>query len=225
MKVRDGNQVRDKAADIAVGVDLDGVKHMTLNASTPTPVNPNAGKLGLRLSCQSADGAMEFLLEQCRPRSLFGRNSVGRVDHALTLTGTVQKRLRVLPSSVVVYLLIAAGLFPRSGLSAGLGPAGRRAARHPGRHTQFPALAQARRRIGLTPLTALFGLLARPAARAASGTIRRRELLACAIDSTTLFVADGPADVSRFGYQAAGVLTETVVDLLVSRDPVCFTSS
>ena len=28
MKVRDGHQVRNKAAHIAVGVDLDGIKHV-----------------------------------------------------------------------------------------------------------------------------------------------------------------------------------------------------
>jgi hypothetical protein len=38
------------------------------------------------------------------------------VDAALTDTGAVQQRLRLLPSRVVVYLLLAAGLFTETGL-------------------------------------------------------------------------------------------------------------
>src|SRR4051812_1432220 len=37
------------------------------------------------------------------------------VDAALAETGAVQRRQRLLPSRVVVYLLLAAGLFTRSG--------------------------------------------------------------------------------------------------------------
>ena len=39
------------------------------------------------------------------------------VDAALTETHAVQQRLRLLPSRVVVYLLLAAGLFSEIGLS------------------------------------------------------------------------------------------------------------
>jgi len=38
------------------------------------------------------------------------------VDAALVETGAVQQRLRLLPSRVVVYLLLAAGLFTETGL-------------------------------------------------------------------------------------------------------------
>jgi hypothetical protein len=70
------------------------------------------------------------------------------VDAALAETNTVQKRLRVLPSRVVVYLLLAAGLFAELGygqvwarMTAGLD----------GLAVPSPApsaLAAARRRIG-----------------------------------------------------------------------------
>ncbi|WP_285631679.1 IS4 family transposase [Lentzea sp. NBRC 102530] len=122
------------------------------------------------------------------------------VDDALASTGTTQRRLRELPSRVVVYLLIAAGLFAELGycqvwarLVAGLD----------GIAVAVPsssALAQARRRIGPAPLAAVFGLLAGPAA----GAVRWRSLLVCAIDSTTLFVPDSDANLTRFPYQGGG---------------------
>lgn len=123
------------------------------------------------------------------------------VDEVLASTRTTQKRLRELPSRVVVYLLIAAGLFTELGyqqvwarLIAGL----------EGVSVAMPsssALAQARRRVGAAPLAALFRLLAGPAA----GTTRWRKLLVCAIDSTTLFVPDSPANLTRFPYQGGGM--------------------
>jgi len=122
------------------------------------------------------------------------------VDDALASTRTTQQRLRELPSRVVVYLLIAAGLFAELGycqvwarLVAGLD----------GIEVASPsssALAQARRRVGAAPLAAVFGLLAGPAA----GAARWRTLLVCAIDSTTLFVPDSGANLTRFPYQGGG---------------------
>jgi hypothetical protein len=123
------------------------------------------------------------------------------VDEALTQTKTVQSRIRDLPSRVVVYLLLAACLFPELGypgvwrkLTAGLAgiPV---AAPTPG------ALAAARRRIGMAPLRFLFDLLRGPAAVAGRGTWWRG-LLVCAIDGTTLTVADSPANLARFTKQA-----------------------
>ncbi len=121
------------------------------------------------------------------------------VDEALTQTRTVQSRIRDLPARVVVYLLLAACLFPELGypgvwakLTAGLSglPV---AAPTPG------ALAQARRRVGAAPLRWLFDLLRGPAAvpRGSRGTWWRG-LLVCAIDGTTLTVPDRPANLTRF---------------------------
>lgn len=122
------------------------------------------------------------------------------VDDTLTQTNRTQKRVRDLPSRVIVYLLIAAGLFTELGyqqvwarLITGL----------PDVSAAIPsssALTQARRRVGVAPLAALFQLLAGPA----PGTARWRELLVCAIDSTTLFVPDTPANLARFAYQGGG---------------------
>src|SRR4051794_40041252 len=89
------------------------------------------------------------------------------VDTVLDETGARQQRIRDLPSRVVVYLLLAAGLFADLGygqvwarMIAGLGGRG-------GLSVAVPtagALAQARRRIGVAPLRALFELLRGPAA-------------------------------------------------------------
>jgi hypothetical protein len=86
------------------------------------------------------------------------------VDAVLAETGTVQRRVRDLPSRVVVYLLLAGALFAEHGygqvwarMTAGLDGLGV-AVPTPG------ALAQARRRIGVAPLRALFDLLRGPAA-------------------------------------------------------------
>lgn len=119
------------------------------------------------------------------------------VDHVLVETGKVQARVRDLPSRVVVYLLLAGGLFTELGyrqvwarLVAGLdGPA-----------VAMPTssgLAQARRRVGTAPLRALFALLAGPAA----GAARWRGLLVCALDGTTVSVPDSPANLAAYGRQ------------------------
>ena len=119
------------------------------------------------------------------------------VDDVLAATGTVQARIRDLPSRVVVYLLLAAGLFAECGYRQvwsrlissldGLGVA-------------FPtssALAQARRRIGVKPLAALFALIAGPPPAAE----RWQGLLLCAIDGTTMSLPDSPANLNTYGRQ------------------------
>jgi hypothetical protein len=120
------------------------------------------------------------------------------VDDVLALTMSVQRRVRDLPSRVVVYLLLAGALFAEVGyrqvwarLTAGLDDV---ALPQPG----SSALAQARRRVGVAPLRALFELLAGPAA----GAARWRGLLVCAIDGTTLSVPDSAANLTCYSRQA-----------------------
>lgn len=119
------------------------------------------------------------------------------VDDVLASTASVQQRVRDLPSRVVVYALLAAGLFADLGhrqvwarLTAGLGAL---TSAQPG----SSALAQARRRVGVKPLRALFELLAGPAA----GATRWRGLLVCAIDGTTLSVPDSAANLTCYSRQ------------------------
>jgi hypothetical protein len=107
------------------------------------------------------------------------------VDAVLTDTRAVQTRIRDVPARVTVYLLLAGCLF------AGL---------H-GLEVATPtgaALGQARRRLGVAPLRALFELLAGPAAGIRTPGARWRGLLVCAIDGTTMTVPDSPANLTGF---------------------------
>lgn len=119
------------------------------------------------------------------------------VDEMLAATGRTEVRVRALPSRVVVYLLLAAGLFAELGyrqvwarLVAGWDEA------RP--VPSSPALAQARRRVGAAPLKMLFELLAGPP----PAPVRWRGLLVCAVDGTTMAVPDSPANLARYGHQS-----------------------
>jgi hypothetical protein len=120
------------------------------------------------------------------------------VDEALAQTRAVQRRVRDLPSRVVVYLLLAACLFPELGypgvwrkLTEGL-------AGLPVAAPGAGALAQARRRVGAAPLRWLFDLLRGPAAVPHGPGVWWRGLLVCAIDGTILTVPDSPANLALF---------------------------
>jgi hypothetical protein len=125
------------------------------------------------------------------------------IDAVLAETGAVQRRVRALPSRVVVYVLLAGCLFAELGyqqvwhrLLAGLD----------GLHLPVvtsAALSQARRRLGAAPMRALFDLLRGPAATTA-GQVRWRGLLVCAIDGTIMSVADSPANLTALVKQAGG---------------------
>lgn len=127
------------------------------------------------------------------------------VDAVLAETNTVQKRLRALPSRVVVYLLLAAGLFAELGygqvwarMTAGLDGLG----------VACPtpsALAAARRRIGVAPLRALFDLLRGPAAGLSRTGVYWRGRLVTAVDGTMMCCPDSTANLTVYrrggGYQ------------------------
>ncbi|WP_324199169.1 transposase domain-containing protein [Nocardia amamiensis] len=122
------------------------------------------------------------------------------VDAALESTRTVQARIRVLPSRVVVYLLLAAVLFAELGyrqvwarMIAGLDSI---VVADP----VSSALAQARRRIGVAPLRELFNLVRGPAA----GALRWRGLLVCAIDGTSMFVPDTRENLTVYSRAGGG---------------------
>jgi hypothetical protein len=122
------------------------------------------------------------------------------VDDVLAVTGSAQRRVRLLPARVVMYLLLAACLFAELGyeqvwrkLVSGL----------PGRHPGAPsgsALRQARQRLGPAPLRALFDLLRGPAVTSAA-QLRWRGLLLSVIDGTVLTVADSAANTRRYAKQ------------------------
>ncbi|HEX4090257.1 MAG TPA: IS4 family transposase [Trebonia sp.] len=122
------------------------------------------------------------------------------VDAVLEQTRRVQRRVRVLPSRVVVYLLLAGCLFEGLGyvqvwhrVAAGLGGA-------PAAVPAASAMTQARRRLGPGPLRELFFLLRGPA----PGGARWRGLLVVAIDGTIMTVADSAANLAVYSKQRGG---------------------
>jgi hypothetical protein len=160
------------------------------------------------------------------------------VDAVLAETAAVQQRIRDLPSRVVVYLLLAAALFADLGygqvwarMVAGLdGPGGLSTGPTAG------ALAQARRRIGVAPLRALFELLRGPTAGLSVKGVRWRGRLVCAIDGTILGCPDTPANLATYsrggsgrggtGYPLVRVLalvscgTRTIIDAIFGTDRI-----
>jgi hypothetical protein len=122
------------------------------------------------------------------------------VDDVLTETGTVQRRLRDLPSRVGVYFVLALGLFPRLGyarvwdrLTAGLA----------GTVVPQPsekALRDLRRRLGPAPLKALFEVVAGPLAQPRTPGVRFRGLRTVAFDGcNSLRVPDTDRNRSWLG--------------------------
>lgn len=131
------------------------------------------------------------------------------VDAALAECGAIQQRLRKLPARVVVYLLLAAGLFEECGypvvwakLTAALGSL-------PIPKITATGLWHARARLGVRPMRALFDLLRGPASAIRTAGARWSGLLVVAIDGTYLDVPDDPATRARLGkgsnqYAASG---------------------
>jgi hypothetical protein len=104
------------------------------------------------------------------------------VDDVLAATGTVQRRLRDLPSRVGVYFVLALALFPRLGyvrvwgkLTAGL-------AGLPVAHPSEKGLRDLRRRLGPAPLKALFEVVAGPLAQPHTPGVRFGGLRTVAFD-------------------------------------------
>jgi hypothetical protein len=123
------------------------------------------------------------------------------VDALLAETGAVQRRVRVLPSRVVVYFVLAMALFGECGyrgvwarLAGGLEGLGLAS-------PSASALRQARRRVGPAPLKALFELLAVPLAWPGMPGTRWRGLIPVAFDGTVVSAPDSPANLAAFGRQ------------------------
>jgi hypothetical protein len=133
------------------------------------------------------------------------------VDQALAATSTTQARLRVLPSRVVVYLLLAGCLFAElryrqvwHKLAAGLGDL-------PAVRPSDNALWQARSRLGAAPLRWLFDLLRGPATAITARPVRWHGLLVCAIDGTTMTIADSPGNLAAYSKRENTVPTRTLL--------------
>jgi hypothetical protein len=120
------------------------------------------------------------------------------VDAVLEETGAHERRLRVLPSRVVVYFVLALALFERCSyravwdkLTAGLGGM-------PVAHPAASSLCRARRRIGAEPVRRLFEALAGPVGVPGQPGVFYRGLRTVAVDGTHLHTPGGPAITWRY---------------------------
>jgi hypothetical protein len=128
------------------------------------------------------------------------------VDAVAQETGTVQRRVRLLPTRVVIFFVLALALFEGSAyrqvwgkLVAGLG----------GIAPVWPsvsALTRARRRVGAKPLRALFEAVSGPVAGRQTAGVFWRGLRMVAIDATSLHVPDSPAMATRYRKRHGGTL-------------------
>lgn len=127
------------------------------------------------------------------------------VDGVLEDCGAVQERLRLVPSRVAVYFVLALGLFPRLGylgvwakLTAALEELGLAV-------PSAKALREARRRVGVAPLRALFHALAGPAAPPGVPGVTWRGLRTVSFDGChSLRAADTPRNRRWLGKPSRG---------------------
>lgn len=124
------------------------------------------------------------------------------VDAVIEETGTAQRRLRLLPSRVVVYFVLALALFEDCSYR---GVWGKLVAGLAGLDLVRPAassLCRARRRIGVAPLRRLFEILSGPVARLGQTGSFYRGLRTVAVDGTLLHVPDEEALTWRYAKRA-----------------------
>lgn len=120
------------------------------------------------------------------------------VDAVLEETGTLERRLRLLPSRVVVYFVLALALFEDCSYR---GVWGKLVAGLEGLALVRPAvssLSRARRRIGAAPLRRLFETLAGPVAHRGQAGAFWRGLRTVAVDGTLLHTPDEKAITWRY---------------------------
>ncbi|MEV0849906.1 IS4 family transposase [Streptomyces sp. NPDC049954] len=121
------------------------------------------------------------------------------VDAVLAETDAGQRRLRKLPARVVVYLLLAATLSEECGYLAVWRKLTGALDSIPIPTITATALWNARTRLGVRPMKALFDVLRAPASAIRTGGARWKGMLAVAIDGTYLDVPDSPLHLARLG--------------------------
>jgi len=133
----------------------------------------------------------------------------GLVERILQETGTKEKRKRMLPARVVVFLVIAMTLFAKKSMPEVLNilVEGLRIQGAYLLGACLPvksALTQARQRLGVKPLVELFRALAHPIARLDQAWAFYKGLRLMAIDGTNLDLPDTPENERFFGRPGAG---------------------
>lgn len=120
------------------------------------------------------------------------------VDAVAAETGTVQRRVRLLPTRVVVYFVLALALFEHGSYRGVWGKlvAGLRVLTLA--TPSVSGLARARRRVGPKPLRALFEAVSGAVGRPSTPGVFWRGLRTVAIDATSLHVPDSAAIGVRY---------------------------
>lgn len=131
------------------------------------------------------------------------------MERILDQTGAVEKRKRMLPARVVVFLVIAMTLFARKSMPEVLNilVEGLRIQGAYLLGAALPvksALTQARQRLGVKPLVTLFRMLARPIARLDQAWAFYKGLRLMAIDGTKLDLPDTLENTHFFGRPGSG---------------------
>ncbi|MHA7178465.1 transposase domain-containing protein [Arthrobacter sp. Sr24] len=121
---------------------------------------------------------------------LSGQLPTELVGAALTVTLSRERRIRALPSRVIVYFVLALALFPERGYRSVLGKL--RMGTGMLASVSASALAQARRRIGVAPLRWIFERLRGPAPTITGEGAWFGAMRICALDGTILTLPDTP---------------------------------
>lgn len=129
------------------------------------------------------------------------------VDAVAQETGTVQQRVRLLPTRVVIYFVLALALFEHSGyrrvwakMTAGIRVLKLTA-------PTASALVRARRRVGPKPFRALFETVAGCVGRPSTPGVFWRGMRTVAVDATSMHVPDRPAVTARYRKRSTDKLT------------------
>ncbi|MDQ0277386.1 hypothetical protein QO003_001689 [Arthrobacter silviterrae] len=122
------------------------------------------------------------------------------VDEALTATLARERRIRSLPSRVVVYFVLALALFPELGYRSVLGKLCLGSGVLAG--VSASALSQARRRVGVGPLRWIFEILRGPAPTITGDGSWFGALRVCALDGTILSLPDTGHILAKYSKQA-----------------------
>jgi len=129
------------------------------------------------------------------------------VDAVAVETATVQQRVRLLPTRVVIYFVLALALFEHSGyrrvwakMTAGLRVLNLAV-------PSVSALARARRRVGPKPFQALFTAVSGAVGRPGTPGVFWRGLRTVAVDATTLHVPDTAAIAAGYRKRSGDTLT------------------
>jgi hypothetical protein len=160
---------------------------------------PRAGQVKPRVQERLSDRIAIGVLTRTFPPAL--------VDRVIAETGRRERRHRLLPARVVVYLVLALALFSGQAyeevarlLTEGLAWA--RGWRGAWQVPTTKAITRARERLGAEPVRRLFAEVAGPLAAEGTQGAWYRGLRVLAIDGTTLDVPDTAANAAAFGRPA-----------------------